>query len=193
MTYNLLVGGSIGMQQIEFAILYAIQNIHTDFLDRFILAIMNITGSYGQLWVILAVLLLFFKKTRKAGFTILISYAMVFVVGQYGLKDLIARPRPCHMDETVALLVSRPSSFSCPSTHSAWAFAAAASVFSWHKKFGIVVGVIALIVAFGRLYLFVHFPTDVLFGIALGILFAFVAYSIVKAADRKIKDKAKAK
>ena len=181
------IEGSVCMQQLEFAILYAIQNIHTDFLDRFILTIMNITGSYGQLWVILAVLLLFFKKTRKAGFTILISYAMVFVVGQYGLKDLIARPRPCHIDETVALLVSRPSSFSCPSTHSAWAFAAAASVFSWHKKFGIVVGVIALIVAFGRLYLFVHFPTDVLFGIALGILFAFVAYSIVKAADRKIK------
>lgn len=175
------------MQQLEFSILYAIQNIHTGFLDRFILAVMNITGSYGQLWVILAVLLLFFKKTRKTGFTILISYAIVFVVGQYGLKDLIARPRPCHIDETVALLVSRPSSFSCPSTHSAWAFAATASVFSWHKKFGIVVGVIALIVAFGRLYLFVHFPTDVLFGIALGILFAFVAYSIVKAADRKIK------
>lgn len=175
------------MQQLEFAILYAIQNIHTDFLDRFILTIMNITGSYGQLWVILAVLLLFFKKTRKAGFTILISYAMVFVVGQYGLKDLIARPRPCHIDETVALLVSRPSSFSCPSTHSAWAFAAAASVCSWHKKPGIVIGAIALIVAFGRLYLFVHFPTDVLFGIALGILFAFVAYSIVKTADRKIK------
>ena len=193
MACGLFVGGGIGMQQLEFAILYAIQNIHTNFLDRVILTVMNITGSYGQLWIILAVLLLFFKKTRKAGFTILISYAMVFVVGQYGLKDLIARPRPCHMDETVALLVSHPSSFSCPSTHSAWAFAAAASIFSWHKKAGLVAGVLALIVAFGRLYLFVHFPTDVLFGIALGILSAFVAYSIVKAADRKIKDKAKAK
>ena len=187
MACGLFVGGGIGMQQLEFAILYAIQNIHTNFLNRVILTVMNITGSYGQLWVILAVLLLFFRKTRKAGFTILISYALVYVVGQYGLKDLIARPRPCHIDETVALLVSRPSSFSCPSTHSAWAFAAAASVFSWHKKSGIVIGAIALIVAFGRLYLFVHFPTDVLFGIALGILFAFVAYSIVKTADRKIK------
>ena len=187
MACGLFVGGGIGMQQLEFAILYAIQNIHTNFLNRVILTVMNITGSYGQLWIILAVLLLFFKKTRKAGFTILISYAMVFVVGQYGLKDLIARPRPCHMDETVALLVSRPSSFSCPSTHSAWAFAAAASIFAWHKKFGIAIGVVALIVAFGRLYLFVHFPTDVLFGIALGILFALVAYNIVKAADRKIK------
>ena len=62
------------MQQLEFAILYAIQNIHTNFLNRVILTVMNITGSYGQLWIILAVLLLFFKKTRKAGFTILRQY-----------------------------------------------------------------------------------------------------------------------
>ena len=178
------------MQNLEFAILYAIQNIHTDFMDKFILTVTNITGSYGQLWIILAVLLLCFKKTRKAGFTILISYALVFAAGQYVLKDLIARPRPCHIDETVALLVPRPSGYSCPSTHSAWAFASAASVFLWHKKPGIAIGVIALIVAFGRLYLFVHFPTDVLFGIALGILFAYIAYSIVKAADRKIRNKA---
>ena len=60
----MLVGGNIGVQQLEFTILYAIQNIHTDFLDKFILAIMNITGSYGQLWIILAVILLFFKKEQ---------------------------------------------------------------------------------------------------------------------------------
>ena len=175
------------MQSLEFGILYAIQNIHTDFLDKFILVVTNITGSYGQLWAVLAVLLLLFKKTRKMGFTILISYGLVFLVGQYVLKDLIARPRPCHIDETVELLIARPSSFSCPSTHSGWAFAAAASVFAWNKRYGIIVGLAALIVAFSRLYLFVHFPTDVLCGIALGILSAFIAYKIVKAAAEKIE------
>ena len=177
------------MQSLEFGILYAIQNIRTDFLDKFILAVTNITGSYGQLWVVLAVLLLIFKKTRKMGFTILISYGLVYLVGQYVLKDLIARPRPCHIDETVELLIARPSSFSCPSTHSGWAFAAAASVFAWNKRYGIIVGLAALIVAFSRLYLFVHFPTDVLFGIALGILSAFIAYRLVKAADERLRKK----
>lgn len=179
------------MQALEFGILYAIQNIHTGFLDKFIIFMMDVTGSYGQLWVILAAVLLFFKKTRKMGFTILISYVLVFLIGQYGLKDLIARPRPCHIDETITLLVSRPSSYSCPSTHSGWAFAAAASVFAWNKKYGIIVGVVALLVAFGRLYLFVHFPTDVLFGIVLGIGFAVAAYYIVNAVSTGISKKHK--
>lgn len=174
------------MQSLEFGILYAIQNIHTDFLDKFILTVMNITGSYGQLWAVLGVVLLIFKKTRKMGFTVLISYGLVYVVGQYVLKDLIARPRPCQIDQTVELLVSRPSSFSCPSTHSGWAFATAASVFAWNKKYGLLVGLLALIVAFGRLYLFVHFPTDVLCGIALGILSAFIAYRLVKTAAERL-------
>lgn len=177
------------MQQAEFGILYAIQNMHSDFLDKVILTIMNITGSYGEMWLVLGALLLIFKKTRKTGLTVLLSYGLVFLVGQYVLKDLIARPRPCQLDETVALLVSRPSSFSCPSTHSAWAFAAAASVCGWHKKYGIPVVIVALIVAFGRLYLFVHFPTDVLFGIALGILLAVLARLAVRKADEKIRAK----
>lgn len=177
------------MQAFEFGILYAIQNIHSAFLDKFILAVTNITGSYGQLWVVLAAVLLIFKKTRKMGFTILLSYGLVYLFGQLILKDLIARARPCQIDQTVELLVARPSSFSCPSTHSAWAFAAAASVFAWNKKYGLLVGIPALLVAFGRLYLFVHFPTDVLFGIALGILSAFIAYKIVKAIAEKIEIK----
>lgn len=180
------------MEQIEFSILYAIQNIHNGFLDKFFLVLMDITGSYGHLWVVLALALLVFRKTRKIGFTILLSYGLVFVVGQYVLKDWIARIRPCNIDETIALLVSRPSSFSCPSTHSAWAFAAATSVFLWQKKYAIPVGIVALLVAFGRLYLFVHFPTDVLFGIALGILFAVAAYFIVKLVDGFIQKKCRA-
>ncbi len=177
------------MQAFEMGILYAIQNIHTVFQDKFFLILMDVTGSYGQLWAFLAVVLLFFKKTRKIGFTVLVSYALVFLCGQFVLKDLIARPRPCHIDETVALLVSRPSSYSCPSTHSGWAFAAAASVFAWNKKYGIITCVVALLVAFGRLYLFVHFPTDVLFGIALGVGFAVAAYYTVKAVSDRISER----
>ncbi len=179
------------MQEFELGILYAIQNIHSPFLDKFFLTLMDITGNYGQLWIVLAVVLLCFKKTRKTGLTIIISYALVFIVGQYVLKDLIARPRPCHIDETVALLVERPSSFSCPSTHSAWAAAMAASVFVWNKKYGIIAGITALFIAFGRMYLFVHFPTDVLFGIVLGIVSAYVAFCIVKSVDGKLKHNSK--
>ena len=103
---------------------------------------------------------------------VLLSYGLVFLVGQYGLKDLIARPRPCHLDQTVELLVKRPSSYSCPSTHTAWAFAAAASVWMYFKKPGAVLLAVAALIGFSRMYLFVHFPTDVLFGAVLGAALA---------------------
>ena len=159
---------------IDFNILYAIQNIRTPFLDKFFVTITSIPGNYGQMWVVLGIILLIFKKTRKCGITIILSYLLVYGLGQYVLKDLIARPRPCHIDQTIELLISRPSSYSCPSTHSGWAFAAATSVFLYNKKAGILTYIFSSLVAFSRMYLFVHFPSDVLFGITLGVVFAIL-------------------
>lgn len=162
----------------DFAILYAIQNIHNPVLDQLILALTHIMGSYGQIWLVVGVLLCFPKKTRGCGVAVLVSYVLVFVVGQFGLKDLIARARPCQIDQTVELLVKRPSSYSCPSTHTAWAFAAATSIFLYFKKPGIGVLIVATVIGFSRLYLFVHFPTDVLFGAVMGIVLAFVTVKV---------------
>lgn len=164
----------------DFAILYAIQNLRTPLLDKIMVLITSIPGGYGEMWVAIGVILLIFKKTRKCGLVLLISYLLVFGVGQYVLKDLIARPRPCHIDETIELLIKKPSSFSCPSTHSAWAFAAATSIFLFNKKLGIFTYVFSALVAFSRMYLFVHFPSDVLLGIVMGILFAVVTKYIIE-------------
>ena len=173
------------MTNIDFNILYAIQNIRNPFLDKFFVTITSIPGNYGQMWVVLGIILLIFKKTRKCGITIILSYLIVYGLGQYVLKDLIARPRPCHIDQTIELLISRPSSYSCPSTHSGWAFAAATSVFLYNKKIGIPVIVFAFLVAFSRLYLFVHFPSDVLFGTVLGIGFAILSKLIIGKIIKK--------
>lgn len=173
------------MTNIDFNILYAIQNIRTPFLDNFFVTVTSIPGNYGQMWVVLGIVLLFFKKTRKCGITLILSYLMVFGLGQFVLKDLIARPRPCHIDQTIELLISRPSSYSCPSTHSGWAFAAAISVYLYNKKIGLLVIVFSSLVAFSRLYLFVHFPSDVLFGIILGIVFSILAKYITKIIIKK--------
>lgn len=177
----------------DFPILYAIQTLRCDILDNIILAITKIAGDYGQIWLALAVVLLIFKKTRKSGIAILIGYALVYVSGQFVLKDLIARARPCHIDETVELLISRPSSYSCPSTHSAWAFAAAISVLAYHKKAGVGVIAAALIIMFSRLYLFVHFPTDVLFGAALGAVCGYIGCLVTDFVFKKITDRKKQK
>ena len=171
----------------EFSFLYAIPR--TAVLDSFFLAVTKIAGSYGQLWVIVAAILLVFKKTRKAGVAVLLAYAAVFLIGQYGLKNLVSRPRPCQIDMDFALLVDRPSSSSFPSTHSAWAFGAATAVFMQHKKSGIAAFIAAALIAFSRMYLFLHFPTDVLagimLGIALGALANWITRRIWKTVDQR--------
>ena len=172
----------------EFSFLYAIPR--TAVLDGFFVTVTNIAGSYGQLWVIVAAVLLIFKKTRKAGVAVLLAYAMVFLLGQYGLKNLISRPRPCQIDLDFALLVDRPSSSSFPSTHSAWAFGAATAIFMQHKKSGVAAFIAAALIAFSRMYLFLHFPTDVLAGIALGIALGVLAHWIT-GRIWKITDKSK--
>ena len=118
MDYNLIVISIFMLNISLFYLLYAIQNIRTPMLDKIFVTISSIPGDYGQMWVVLGVLLLLFKKTRKCGLVMIASYLLVYGVGQYVLKDLIARPRPCHIDETIELLVKRPSSYSCPSTRS---------------------------------------------------------------------------
>lgn len=155
----------------EMNIMYWIQNLHTPVLDQIMVFIFNdIVGSKGEFWVILGTLLFLFPKTRKTGVCLLASYLLAYVLGDGLLKDLIARPRPCAVDESVALLVKRSTSYSCPSVHSMIAFASASAIFWYHKKLGIAALVFAALVALSRLYFFVHFPTDVLFGAALGFL-----------------------
>ena len=142
-------------------------------------------GSKGQLWVILGVLLLLIPKTRKAGLCVLLSYALAYLIGDSVLKDWIARPRPCAIDETVALLISRPSSFSCPSVHTMLAFASASSVFWFYKRAGIAALIFAALVGLSRMYFFVHFPTDVLLGAVLGFLIGTAVCFLIKKVRRK--------
>ena len=168
----------------EFSFLYAIPR--TEVLDSFFLGLTRIAGSYGQLWLIVAALLLIFKGTRKAGVSVLIAYLAVFLIGQLALKNLFSRPRPCQIDEAFALLVARPSSSSFPSTHSAWAFGAATAIFMQHRKMGVAAYVVAALIGFSRLYMFLHFPTDVLFGMVLGIALGVLAHRITMVLWKKI-------
>ena len=168
----------------EFSFLYAIPR--TEVLDSFFLGLTRVAGSYGQLWLIIAALLLIFKKTRKAGISVLIAYLAVYLLGQIVLKHLVSRPRPCQIDQAFAMLVARPSSSSFPSTHSAWAFGAATAIFMRHRKLGAAVYAVAALIAFSRMYMFLHFPTDVLFGTALGIALGVLAHWIMKTLWKKL-------
>ena len=170
----------------ELSFLYNIPR--TGFLDTIFLFFTKLPGSIGQLWLIVGIALLIFQKTRKTGAAVLISFVGVLLFGELLLKHAVTRMRPCQIDQTFALLVERPTSSSFPSTHSAFAFGAATAIFLNYRKAGVAAFLVAALVAFSRLYLFLHFPTDVLCGMVLGIVIGFASIRICEIAAKKMQN-----
>ncbi len=162
----------------EMYILHAIQNIHTSLLDS-IMVFITTLGNAGIIWIAIAVIFLFLKKYRKCGIAMIGALILSVVFGNIILKNLVARPRPCWIDNTVPLLIKNPIDYSFPSGHAFASFAGAMSIYLYHKKEGIAALILAALIAFSRLYLFVHYPTDVLFGAIFGIVTAIISANIV--------------
>lgn len=166
----------------ELPILEWIQaNLHTPFLDRFFSIITHL-GDSGWFWIVFALVLLIFKKTRRWGFCMAIALLLCVSIGNGILKPLIGRERPFAMDSNLILLISPPHDASFPSGHTLSSFSAATTLLYWVQKrwVGICAIILAALIAISRLYLVVHFPSDVLAGTLLGILFGIVAYHLVK-------------
>ena len=168
----------------EFSILYALQEIHNPILDK-IMVYISALGDDGILWIAIGVICLFMKKHRKMGLQLLLSMLCTFIIGNLILKNVFARPRPCDIDTAVAMLISRPHGHSFPSGHSINSMVAAVALFLNNKKIGIPAVIIATLIGFSRMYLFVHFPTDVLGGFIIAILVAIaVDYGFQKYIAR---------
>lgn len=160
----------------EFDFLYALQNIHNPVLDK-IMIVLSTIGDAGLLWIGVAILLICMKKYRKCGLQVAVAMLLTFIVGNLILKNMIHRDRPCWIDPSITLLVKSPSDYSFPSGHSMNGFTASVSILLCDKKLGIPAVILATAIAFSRLYNFVHFPTDVIAGIVIGIVSAlFVNY-----------------
>ena len=163
----------------EFFVLYFLQQLHNPVMDS-VMVFFTKMGNICMPWLAIAAVMLCFKKLRPCGIAIILSLLCKELLGNMLLKNLVARQRPCWIDTTIPLLVSSPSSFSFPSGHTFDGFAASVSVFLYNKKLGIAAIVVAAIIAFSRLYLFVHFPTDVLASVVLGTFVAVVVHHFVE-------------
>lgn len=138
-------------------------------------------GDHGIFWLLLAAVLFAVPRTRLMGACMLVSIGIGFLLGNVALKNLIARDRPCWLDPTVQLLVQVPRDYSFPSGHTLVSFEGGVTIFMFNRKWGIPALMLAVLIAFSRMYLFVHFPTDVLAGMALGII---IAWSVARTAKR---------
>ena len=163
------------------------EHISNGFLNVLMPAI-TLFGEAGIVPIATALIMMFFKKTRKAGITMACALALGFIIGNLGLKNIVARPRPYTVDSHVKLLVGELSDYSFPSGHTLATFECAVCLLiNKFKKTGIAALVIACLVAFSRIYLYVHYPTDVIAGAILGTAFAFVSYAIVNKIYSKLK------
>lgn len=161
------------------------EHLSCKFLDTVLPYITRLADG-GVFWIALAVILLFFKRTRKAGLMMGMSLVMGLLVGNCILKPLVARTRPYVENPNVTLLISALSDYSFPSGHTLASFEGAGVLMLTHRKsLGIPALVLAVIIALSRLYLYVHYPTDVLAGALLGIIFAYASYRIVSFLFKK--------
>ncbi len=154
------------------------------FLDAVMPAI-TLLGDAGIFWIAIAVLCLFFPKYRKMGLSMGASLLIGVLLCNVTLKPLVGRIRPydyqlIHFGKEIALLIEKQHDFSFPSGHTIASFEAAVAITLYNKKLGIPALLLASLIAFSRLYLYVHYPTDVLASVVLGTAIAFLGTWLVK-------------
>lgn len=178
------------LQHLDFTILNAIhQHLTNPFLNA-IMPIISTLGNNGYIWILAAIILLILKKYRSGGLMLLSALVIEVISCNVILKPLIHRIRPFDINTAITLLVSSPSDYSFPSGHTGAAFAAATVIYQINKKWGLASFVLALLIAFSRLYLYVHFPTDVAAGMILGILSGLCGIMLAKLIFKKLGVKA---
>lgn len=165
-------------------LLFINTHLKNAFFD-FLMPQISFLSNKGWIWIAIAVVLLFFKKYRRYGVALSIGLALCLVIGNIILKPLIARPRPYDVYGGIELLVRKLNDFSFPSGHTYSAFCGATILYFMNKKIGYAAFAFAFLTAFSRLYLFVHYPTDVLAGIVMGVLIALLSMKLVKALEKR--------
>lgn len=197
---------------IDVAIYQFVDSIMNPVLDVIMTFITHLGDTPGIIWFIIGICLLIPKKTRKLGVLLFAGLAISSVINNLCLKEIIERPRPYNLDPQVWLdagytyewpgLIKQSSSWSFPSGHTSTSIGAAfALLLSCKKKYlavGIPTFILSLLVGFSRIYVHVHYPTDVIAGAVVGLIGGVIAWlliekvfmpKIVPAVEKKLNKK----
>lgn len=172
------------MMHLEFTILDFIQNYLRSPVGDILMPMITALGNGGILWIILGVALLVQKKHRKTGILILLALGIEVLLCNVLLKNLFAAPRPCDLNPSVQLLISKPQDYSFPSGHTGASFAAVSALYLGKERRWYLALFPAVMIAFSRMYLYVHFPSDILGGIFVGVCSGYLAYMLQRQMTR---------
>lgn len=143
--------------------------------------IITTLGNGGAVWIGLTILMLILPRTRKIGFMTTLSLIGTLLVNNVFLKNVVNRTRPYEVIEGLTYLVRAPIDSSFPSGHSACSFAVACVMYRrLPKRYGVPALILAVLIAVSRLYVGVHYPSDVLFGTISGIVISYGAEALAK-------------
>lgn len=161
---------------IDWSILHWVRDVLTCPFSDSLMPKLTLLSNGGAVWLLAAGGLLCTKKYRRQGLLLLGGLTVGALVGNVCLKNFIARPRPCWLDSSVRLLIADPTDYSFPSGHTLSSVIGATILTKTDRRFGYAAIPLAALIAFSRLYLYVHFPSDVLAAAVLGVMIGELAF-----------------
>lgn len=164
-----------------FSLMEAISCVFLDWVFK----IITYTGNKGIIWIVIGLVLVMKKKTRKVGLCVILSLLATVIINNLIIKEIFDRTRPFIADPTIKLIVKAPQDASFPSGHTASSFTAATAIFLFNRRKGVYAYLYATLMGLSRIYLHVHYATDVIVGMIVGIVIAkLVAVGLDKMYDK---------
>ena len=168
-------------------LLWIQDNVRSDFLTP-IMKVITHLGDKGILWILVTLALLWYYKTRKLGVRCMVSMVIGLVITNLILKNWVARVRPYELIEGLQLMVEKQHDFSFPSGHTTNSLACAWVIFRRApKKWGVPALILAILISLSRLYVGIHYPTDVLGGAVIGIGSACLSLALVPKLEKRFR------
>lgn len=167
------------IQNVDWAILHWIRDTLQCGVMDFLMSKITALGNGGAVWIVTAAAMTVSKKYRKHGIAMFAALAAGALVGNVCLKHLVARSRPCWL-ESVPLLITNPTDYSFPSGHTLSSVIGVFMLTAANRKFGLPAIPLAALIGFSRLYLYVHFSSDVLASVVIGVWIGITAVWGVK-------------
>lgn len=172
----------------EAILLWIQESVRNPVLDSVMIFLTHL-GDSGWIWIVAAIILLIDKKTRKTGAATGLALVFSLLINNMILKNVVARTRPYEQIEGLERLIEQQVDYSFPSGHSASSFAAAMVIFlCLPRRYGIPAIVLAGLIAVSRLYVGVHYPTDVFFGIISGCVCGYLACRVLRCCSRDMTE-----